>query len=489
MVRGTALDRVWETEGSGKARFAIPPAGWVLLLGGTLLWGVSVESRATFAEEPAATNLLRCPTFSPQGSLQPDQVWSVFQPAFSPAQIMPVFEEQGVLWASPDRPFAVGAISQKVERVQGGRSYLLELRGTAWNLSEPIQAAVLARVTFLRQGKPTHPAGMQARECRQSAADSDTVVFTLQDVFAAPQDADAAEISLEVKWLRGGRVRLEDVVFRETAPRAGRTVKIGTIHFRPRNGSPQSNLERFAQYIDQAGQLGLDAVCLGEGITVVGTNKSMADVAEPVPGPSTEYLGGCAAKNRLWIVAGLYERDGDTLYNTAVLIDRQGKLAGRYRKVHLPREEWRQGITPGGDYPVFETDFGRVAIQICYDWFFPEVAAMWRIQGAEVVFAPTWGTTFPDQEGRVEGENVFRVRARDGGFYLVASVYDGSSLVIDPLGRVLARNEGREGVFWAEVDLEERHLLPWVGDWRTIGPRHRMPRTYGPLTESRDIPR
>lgn len=489
MVRGIRFDRAWGTPRRGKAPLAILPSAWILLLCGSVSGLVLTEHRATFAENPAATNLLQCPAFSPQGSLRPEQVWNAFQPAFSPAQIMPLFEENGVLWVSPDRPFAVGAISQRIEQVQGGRSYLLELHGRAWSLSEPIQATVLARVTFLRQGRPTHPAGMSARECRVSAADADSVAFTLRDVFTAPEDADGAEISLEVKWLRGGRVRLDNVVFQETAPRAGRTVKIGAIHFRPRNGSPQSNLERFAEYIDQAGQLRLDAVCLGEGITVVGTNRSMADVAEPVPGPSTEYLGKCAAKNRLWIVAGLYERDGNTLYNTAVLIDRQGGLAGKYRKVHLPREEWRQGITPGGDYPVFETDFGRVAIQICYDWFFPEVAAMWRIQGAEVVFAPTWGTTFPDQEGRVEGENVFRVRARDGGFYLVASVYDGSSLVIDPLGRVLARNEGREGVFWAEVDLEERHLLPWVGDWRTIGPRHRMPRTYGPLTESRDIPR
>ena len=105
---------------------------------------------------------------------------------------------------------------------------------------------------------------------------------------------------------------------------------------------------------------------------------------------------------------------------------------------------------------MFQTEFGTVAIQICYDWFFPEVGAIFGLQGAEIIFAPTWGTTFRDNDGRVEGETVFRVRARDNGVYLVPSVYDGSSMVIDPLGRILVSNKGREGVFWCEVDLNQR---------------------------------
>jgi predicted amidohydrolase len=169
------------------------------------------------------------------------------------------------------------------------------------------------------------------------------------------------------------------------------------------------------------------------------------------------------------------------VYNTAVLLDREGRLAGKYRKVHLPREEWQKGITPGSEYPVFKTDFGTVAIRICYDWFFPEPDIAFAIEGAEIVFAPTWGTTFPDEEGRVEGETVFRTRARDNGIYLVASVYDGSSMIIDPMGRILTANQGKEGLFWREVDLAGREALWWVGQWRAIGPRDRMPETYGPL--------
>ena len=104
-----------------------------------------------------------------------------------------------------------------------------------------------------------------------------------------------------------------------------------------------------------------------------------------------------------------------------------------------------------------------------------------RCKGAEIIFAPTWGTTFPDRDGCAEGETVFRVRARDNGVYMVPSVYDGSSMVIDPLGRILASNKGREGVFWHEVDLSQREPLPWVGHWRSIAPHDRMPGTYGEL--------
>jgi predicted amidohydrolase len=183
-------------------------------------------------------------------------------------------------------------------------------------------------------------------------------------------------------------------------------------------------------------------------------------------------------------VAGLTEKAGDLVYNTAVLLDRNGRLAGRYRKIHLPREEWKNGIRPGNEYPVFETDFGTIAMQICYDWFFPETAEIFALKGAEIIFAPTWGNTLPDEGGRVDGESVFRVRARDNGVYMVPSVYDGNSLVIDPMGRILANSAGKDGVFWAEVDLNERENLEWVGYWRSIGPRHRMTDTYKALLYS-----
>jgi len=256
------------------------------------------------------------------------------------------------------------------------------------------------------------------------------------------------------------------------------------VYLRPRQSTFEDNLKLWCEQIDAAGKLGLDIVCLGETITRVGTNVSLAQAAHAIPGPVSQRLGEAAQRNRIWVVAGLTERDGEIVYNTAVLLDRQGRVAGKYRKIHLPREEWKQGVRPGGEYPVFDTDFGRVAIQICYDWFFPEPTAILAMKGAEVILSPTWGNTLPDAEGMVNGETVFRVRARDNGVYMVPSVYDGSSLVIDPMGRILASNAGQTGLFWAEVDLNQREALDWVGYWRSIGPRDRMPETYDPLGDA-----
>jgi predicted amidohydrolase len=309
-------------------------------------------------------------------------------------------------------------------------------------------------------------------------------IASFEDVLIAPEEADGARLSLEVKWPGDGWVFWKRVSLLPAPAPGPRKVKVGTVYLRPRQSTPKENLKLWCEQIDAAGKLELDVVCLGEAITIVGTGCSVKDCAEPIPGPATRQLADAARRNRIWVVAGLTELADDVVYNTAVLLDRRGRIAGKYRKVHLPREEWKNGVRPGDTYPVFKTDFGKVAIQICYDWFFPEAAEIFALKGAEIIFAPTWGNTLPDEAGRVDGESVFRVRARDNGLYMVPSVYDGNSLVIDPMGRILACSGGKEGVFWAEIDLNARESLKWVGYWRSIGPRHRMLKSYGPLLKA-----
>ena len=154
-------------------------------------------------------------------------------------------------------------------------------------------------------------------------------------------------------------------------PPAPRKVRLASVHHRPRNSDgPRANVETFADLVRRAAREKADIVCLPEGITVVGTGKTYVDVAEPVPGPTTERLSAVARECALYIVAGIYERDGAAVYNTAVLIGREGQLVGAYRKTHLPREEWEGGITPGESYPVFETDFGKVGVMVCW-WSIP----------------------------------------------------------------------------------------------------------------------
>lgn len=444
-----------------------------------LCLGVVLAGAWPLPGEAQAQELVTNPQFqSKSGQLLPDG-WSVWKPQWEQATCSVRGADGGLSVESGGDPFAVGGVTQEIRGVRAGKAYRMEAVCELRGIESPFRS-VIVRLGWLKGGQPHHVAGLLLRG---PVVEGGMARFL--DVLVAPEGVNAAKITLEVKWPGRGSVLWKKVSVQETADPGPRKVRIGTVYFRPRQSTPQKNLKLWCEQIDAAGKLGLDIVCLGETITRVGTDATLQDVAEPIPGPATEQLGEAAKKNKIWVVAGLNERVGDVVYNTAVLFDRQGRVAGKYRKTHLPREEWKEGVRPGREYPVFDTDFGRIAIQICYDWFFPEPAALFALKGAEIILAPTWGNTLPDRDGMVDGETTFRVRARDNGVYMVPSVYDGNSLVIDPMGRILASNAGRSGVFWAEVDLSKRECLDWVGYWRSIGPRDRMPETYDSLVNTR----
>ena len=403
--------------------------------------------------------------------------WSVWGPEWEQAACRVRASTGGGFVVDGADPYAVGGVVQDIKGIKGGQAYAVNAVCMLRDIQAPYHS-LLVRVSWMRGGKLLHPAGMLVR-----GPVIENGIAKFDDVLVAPEDADSARLSLGLKWPRGGSVLWKSVSMQPAPAPKPRKARVGTVFLRPRNSTPEKNLKLWCGQVDAAGKLGLDIVCLGEAILAVGKSATLKDRAQPIPGPVSEVLAEAARRNNIWVVAGLTELDGEIVYNTAVLLDRQGEIAGKYRKVHLPREEWTKGVRPGNEYPVFKTEFGKVAIQICYDWFFPEAAEIFALHGAEIIFAPTWGNTLPDEEGRVDGESTFRVRARDNGVYMVPSVYSGNSLVIDPMGRILASNKGKEGVFWAEVDLNKREPLKWVGHWRSIGPRHRMPQTYQTLTK------
>jgi len=143
---------------------------------------------------------------------------------------------------------------------------------------------------------------------------------------------------------------------------------------------------QFAPLVEEAAHRKAGLVVLGETLTCAGAGSNSADCAEPIPGPSTDYFGELAKKDQLHIVAGLIERDRHQLFNVAVLIAPDGKLIGKYRKVCLPDGEYDKGMSPGTDYPVFETRLGKIGMMICYDGFFPEVAR----ENGEPSASPKW---------------------------------------------------------------------------------------------------
>jgi predicted amidohydrolase len=292
----------------------------------------------------------------------------------------------------------------------------------------------------------------------------------VSDTYQAPTGATQAIVELHLRWASEGEVRWRDVSLIEAAPLDSRKVRLAAVHFLPRGGkSPADNCRMYEPMIAEAARQRADLVVLGETLTYPGLGKKYHEVAEPVPGPSTGYFGELAKKHDLYIVAGLLERDGSLVYNVAVLIGPDGKLAGKYRKVCLPRGEVEGGITPGTDCPVFSTRFGKVGLMVCYDGFFPEVARELSNRGAEIIAWPVWGCN----------PLLARARACENQVYIVSSTYEDISrnwmvsAVIDHSGELAAHAREWGEVAVAEVDLNRRTNWISLGDFKAELPSHR----------------
>ena len=270
----------------------------------------------------------------------------------------------------------------------------------------------------------------------------------------APEGSSAVRIELLLAWAPKGTVWWDDIALELSQPPPDRWVRIGTLSFHPRNDP--DNLGRWIRELDDIAPEKPDIVCLGEELLNEGNSRSYAVTAEPIPGPSTARLGEAARRHGMYLVAGLIERDGHGIYNTSVLIDRRGMVAGKYRKVYLPREEIEGGLTPGSACPVFETDFGRIGIMVCWDAEYIEPARALAYQGAEVVLVPAAGGYL----------DLLKARALENHVYVVSSGFDVESAIIDPTGSVLFSTKDSPGHKVVRVNLAERRVDPWLGDMR-----------------------
>ncbi|HEY7194197.1 MAG TPA: carbon-nitrogen hydrolase [Gemmatimonadales bacterium] len=276
--------------------------------------------------------------------------------------------------------------------------------------------------------------------------------------------------------------------------------KIGLVQM-SMSDDPQANLGKAVARIREAAQQGAALVCLPELFRThyIGQREDHAlfDLAEAVPGPSTETLGKIAKENGVVIVASLFERRAAGLYhNTAAVIDADGKVKGIYRKMHIPDDPAyyeKFYFTPGDlGFRAFDTNVGPIGTLVCWDQWYPEGARLTALQGANILLYPTaigWHPKEKAQHGEQQldaWKTIQRSHAIANGCWVAAVnrvgferlggqgdgiEFWGHSFVCDPFGLIVAEAAGDEALVLAEVDLsrieEVRRNWPFLRDRRT----------------------
>lgn len=257
-------------------------------------------------------------------------------------------------------------------------------------------------------------------------------------------------------------------------------------------------VDKHIPYIEDAGKKGVQILCLQEIFNTPyfcpGQDKIWYESAEPIPGPTTEEMQKYAKKYNMVIVVPIYEKEmAGFLYNSAAVIDADGKYLGKYRKNHIPHTSgfWEKFYFKPGNlgYPVFQTAYAKVGVYICYDRHFPDGARCLGLNGAEIVYNPS---------ATVEGLSKYLwkleqpAHAAANGYFMGCinrvgtekpwnlGKFYGSSYFVDPRGQIFATaSEDKDELLVAEFDLDMIDEVRSV--WQFF--RDRRPETYGPLVQ------
>jgi predicted amidohydrolase len=341
-----------------------------------------------------------------------------------------------------------------------------------------------------------YPEGSNSREIQRDYVDQEELSGQWMHVsrtVQAPEGATVARVELGLRRTKSGAVYWRDASFTEAPAPAPRKVRIATTRIVPNlPASIPANMKLMGEILDRVGAEKPDVVLLSENFNTRSVRLPLEQKAETIPGPLTNLLAEKAKKFGMNVITTLPERDGKLYHNTAVWIDRTGRIAGKYHKVHLTIGEMESGLTPGSEYPVFETDFGRMGIVTCWDNWFPEPMRILRLRGAEMVFMPVAGDGDPGH-----WNPVWAARAIDNGLYLITSstVGDTESRIINPKGAIIAETKDKFGYAIAEIDLNQEWRLRYlsvangVGEAKSLYMRERRPDTYAPLVrDSEPVP-
>lgn len=268
------------------------------------------------------------------------------------------------------------------------------------------------------------------------------------------------------------------------------------------------NLRRATEALREAAGRGAQVACLPELFRTQyfcqTEDASRFDLAETIPGPTTDALATIAAESRMVVVGSVFERRAAGVYhNSAVVLDADGSLRGLYRKMHIPDDPLyyeKYYFTPGDlGFRSFETAHANVGTLVCWDQWYPEAARLTALRGAEVLFYPTaigWHPAEKDEFGAAQAdawETIQRAHAISNGVFVGAVnrighegpadgglEFWGGSFLADPFGRVLAR-AGRDTEEVLVVDCDPRLQEETRRNWPFL--RDRRIDAYGQITQ------
>ena len=317
-------------------------------------------------------------------------------------------------------------------------------------------------------------------------------------LFQAPEKAQQLSLRCTFRWSQEGTSRWSSPLIEPAPLPQTRPVRIavatGQTHAHPGPSvtSIQDNIDFYAPLCERAGAEGAELILLPEIALQWRLSGSPLDLAVPAPGPESEIFAHIARRHRCRILLGLLEREGDAVYNTALLLDPDGHIEGRYRKVHLAvGGESESGILPGDGFPVFATDIGRIGCNICMDSSAAESARMVGLNGADILLLPIMGDHRADRwnlgppvfnESRWQA--IMRTRAIDNQLCLVVARNSSQgSCIVDRSGDFLAYNDGTRDFIAATLPAEDGYLT-WNGAcFRQINWMQRRPQLYGAYVE------
>ena len=270
-----------------------------------------------------------------------------------------------------------------------------------------------------------------------------------------------------------------------------RPFTVGLIQMRC-SDDPEDNLRRASIFLRSAAGQGVQVACLPELFRTryfcQSEDSTRFELAEPIPGPTTEALAQVARETKMVVVGSIFDRRAAGIYhNTAVVLDSDGALKGTYRKMHIPDDPLyyeKYYFTPGDlGFRSFDTSFARVGTLICWDQWYPEAARLTALQDAEILFYPTaigWHPSEKAEFGSAQSsawETMQRSHAIANGVFVAAVnrighegpsegglEFWGGSFVADPFGRVLAKaGPESEEVVIARCDpkLQEETRRNW----------------------------